>query len=93
MSDPKPPYHELETKIREAEELIHALRSRQVDAIVGERHIMLVRLKQTEETLKNSRDRLRALATSLQSMRENERTKIARELHDEFGQAITSLQL
>jgi signal transduction histidine kinase len=93
MSNPKPPYHELESRIREAEELIHALRSRQVDAIVGERHIMLVRLKQTEETLKNSRDRLRALAASLQSMRENERTVIARELHDEFGQTLTSLQL
>ncbi len=88
-----PPYHELETKIREAEELIHALRTRQVDAIVGERHIMLVRLKHTEENLKNSRDQLRALAASLQSMRENERTMIARELHDELGQALTSLQL
>jgi signal transduction histidine kinase len=93
MSNPKPPPHELETRIREAEDLIHALRSRQVDAIVGERHIMLVRLKQTEETLKNSRDRLRALAASLQATRENERTAIARELHDEFGQTLTSLQL
>jgi len=93
MSNQKLPYHELETRIREAEDLIHALRTRQVDAIVGERHIMLVRLKHTEENLKNSRDQLRSLAASLQSMRENERTKIARELHDEFGQALTSLQL
>jgi signal transduction histidine kinase len=93
MSNEKLPYHELEAKIQEAEELIHALRTRQVDAIVGERHIMLVRLKHTEENLKSSRDQLRALAASLQSMRENERTMIARELHDEFGQALTSLQL
>ncbi len=93
MSDQKPPYHELKTKMKEAEALIRVLRTHQVDAIVGERHIMLVRLKQAEENLKNSRDQLRALAARLQSIRENERAVIAREIHDEFGQALTSLQL
>jgi signal transduction histidine kinase len=93
MSNQKPPYGELETKMKEAEELIHALRTQQVDAIVGERHVMLVRLKQAEESLKSSRNQLRALATYLLSVRENERTVIARELHDEFGQALTSMQL
>jgi len=77
----------------EAEELIHALRTQQVDAIVGERHVMLVRLKQAEENLKSSRNQLRALASYLLSARENERAVIARELHDEFGQGLTSLQL
>ena len=93
MSDQKPPYRELETKMKEAEELIHALRTQQVDAIVGERHIMLVRLKQAEENLKSSRNQLRALAAYLLSVREDERTMIARELHDEFGKALTGLQL
>jgi len=93
MSDRKPPYHELKSKMKEAEALSHVLRTHQVDAIVGERHIMLVRLKQAEENLKNSRDQLRALAARLQSIRENERAVIAREIHDEFGQALTSLQL
>jgi len=93
MNNQKPPYHELETKMKEAEELIHALRTQQVDAIVGERHVMLVRLKQAEENLKSSRNQLRALASYLLSARENERAVIARELHDEFGQALTSLQL
>jgi signal transduction histidine kinase len=93
MSDRKPPYHELKSKMKEAEALIHVLRTHQVDAIVGERHIMLVRLKQAEEKLENSRDQLRALAARLQSIRENERAVIAREIHDEFGQALTSLQL
>jgi signal transduction histidine kinase len=93
MSNQKPPYRELEAKMKEAEELIHALRSQQVDAIVGERHIMLVRLKQAEENLKSSRNQLRAFATYLLSVRENERAVIARELHDEFGQALTSLHL
>ena len=91
MSNQKPPNGELETKMKEAEELIHALRTQQVDAIVGERHIMLVRLKQAEENLKSSRDQLRALTSYLLSVRENERAVIARELHDEFGQGLTSL--
>jgi signal transduction histidine kinase len=93
MSSKKPPYHELETRMKEAEELFHALRTQQVDAIVGERHIMVVRLKRAEENLKSSRNQLRALAAYLLSARENERAVIARELHDEFGQALTSLHL
>jgi signal transduction histidine kinase len=93
MNNQKPPYHELEAKMIQAEELIHALRTQQVDAIVGERHIMLVRLKQAEENLKSSRNQLRALTSYLLSARENERAVIARELHDEFGQGLTSLQL
>jgi signal transduction histidine kinase len=36
---------------------------------------------------------LRALAAYLLSVRENERAVIARELHDEFGQTLTSLHL
>src|SRR5690348_5959094 len=93
MSNPKLPYRKLETKIKQAEELIHALRTHQVDAIVGERHVTLVRLKQAEEDLKNSRDQLRALLAHMLSVRENERAIIARELHDEFGLALTSLHL
>ena len=93
MSKQNPPYRELETKIQQAEELIHVLRTQQVDAIVGRRQITLVRLKQAEENLKSSRNQLRALVAQLQSVRENERIAIARELHDEFGQALTSLHL
>jgi signal transduction histidine kinase len=87
------PYRELETRLREAESLIHALRTQQVDAIVGERHIMLVRLKLAEDELERSRDELRSLAGHLLSARDAERIAIARELHDEFGQALTGLQL
>jgi len=93
MSDPKPPYRESKIKGEEAEAFIHALRTHQVDAIVGDRHIMVVRLKQAEENLKNSRDQVRALATRLQSIRENERVVIARDIHDELGQKLASLEL
>jgi two-component system, NarL family, sensor histidine kinase UhpB len=40
-----------------------------------------------------SRAELRALASRLESVREEERTRIARELHDELGQALTGLKL
>jgi signal transduction histidine kinase len=79
--------------MKETEALVRVLKTHQVDAIVGERHIMIVRLKQAEEKLENSRDQLRALAARLQFLRENERAVIAREMHDELGQALTSLQL
>jgi signal transduction histidine kinase len=36
---------------------------------------------------------LRALASHLQVAREEERTNIAREIHDEFGQALTALKM
>ncbi|NQT79583.1 MAG: PAS domain S-box protein [Candidatus Aminicenantes bacterium] len=49
--------------------------------------------KQAEEEIKNSREELRNLAAHLQSAREEERTLIAREIHDELGQALTALKM
>jgi hypothetical protein len=43
--------------------------------------------------LERSRTELRALAARLQATREEERTRIAREIHDELGQALTALKL
>ncbi len=40
-----------------------------------------------------SRLQLRALSSHLQSVREDERTHIARELHDELGQMLTALKI
>src|ERR1041384_4316574 len=45
------------------------------------------------EELGQSREELRALAARLQAIREEERTRIAREIHDELGQALTALKL
>jgi signal transduction histidine kinase len=49
--------------------------------------------KRAEEEVKNSRERLRALAAHLQKVREEERTRIAREIHDELGQILTGLKM
>jgi signal transduction histidine kinase len=49
--------------------------------------------KQTEEQLRESHAQLRALSVHLQYVREQERIRIAREVHDELGQSLTGLKL
>jgi PAS domain S-box-containing protein len=49
--------------------------------------------KQAEDALQYSLEELRALAARLQSVREEERTRLAREIHDELGQALTGIML
>jgi signal transduction histidine kinase len=48
--------------------------------------------QRAEQQLKNSNEKLRALSASLQSAREEEGTRIAREIHDELGSALASLK-
>ncbi len=48
--------------------------------------------KRTARELIESRERLRNLSNSLQSAREEEKGKIAREIHDELGQTLTALK-
>jgi signal transduction histidine kinase len=93
MSHRKRPVRRPKIGMKEAEGLVHALKTHQVDGIVGERRIMICRLKEVEEALENSRDQLRALTEQLQFTRENERAVIAREIHDELGQALAGLEL
>lgn len=49
--------------------------------------------ERAEEKLRNSHEQLRALNNHLQQVREEERTRISREVHDELGQALTGLKL
>jgi PAS domain S-box-containing protein len=46
-----------------------------------------------EDQLRQSSERLRALSTRLQSIREEERTRLARDIHDELGQRLTGLMM
>jgi PAS domain S-box-containing protein len=68
-------------------------------AIEGERPFYTVILrditlrKQYEDELRRRQDELRALSAQVLEAREEEKTRIARELHDELGQLLTALKM
>jgi len=49
--------------------------------------------KKAEKELEASREQMRNLSIHLQSVREEERTRIAREIHDELGQSLTAFKM
>jgi PAS domain S-box-containing protein len=49
--------------------------------------------KKAEETLNKSYEEIRRLTEHLQKIREEERTSIARDIHDELGQQLTALTM
>jgi PAS domain S-box-containing protein len=49
--------------------------------------------KEAGEKLQHSFGQMRALAARLQSVREEERSRVAREIHDELGQAMTAIKM
>jgi PAS domain S-box-containing protein len=49
--------------------------------------------KHAEEQLKESYEQLRLLASRLQIIREEESMRIAREIHDDLGQALTGMKM
>ena len=49
--------------------------------------------KQAEEDLRDSHEQLRALAARVQAVREEERTRVARQIHDVLAQELTRLKI
>jgi signal transduction histidine kinase len=49
--------------------------------------------KRDEDRLARSHEDMRRLTAHLQSIREQERTRIAREIHDQLGQSLTALKM
>ena len=75
-----------ETRAPRPDELALLDAAGQVAAIAIER-------KQAEEQLTQSHEHLQALTAHLESVREDERARIARELHDDLGQTLTGLKM
>lgn len=64
----------------------------QPQTMIGTGHDITAQ-KQIEARLRQSHEQLRALSAHLQSVREQERTRIAREIHDELGQVLAGLKM
>ena len=85
-----------EDRLRKAnEELEKRVEERTIELVTANRHMkqMLDEGKRVGENIVKSRDRLRNLSARLQTVLEEERTRISREIHDELGQALTALKL
>ncbi|MCK9356361.1 MAG: PAS domain S-box protein [Dehalococcoidia bacterium] len=62
------------------------------ETVVISEFLDVTQRKETEDELRRSEEELRMLAGRLEAAREEERTGIARELHDQLGQALTALK-
>jgi PAS domain S-box-containing protein len=89
-------WHGKEETLEKAKELLE-LRFRQRTAVLAqvnhELRTEIAERARAEEQLKASLEQLRSLAARIQTVREEERTSIAREIHDELGQSCTALKM
>jgi signal transduction histidine kinase len=87
---------EKEEGLKKAKELLELRveqRTAVLDRVYQELRTEIYDRHHAEEQLKMSLEQLRALAARLQQAREEERTRVAREIHDELGQACTALKM
>ena len=71
-------------------------RTRALDALSAESTGVMLNVTQThlrESQLRNLSTDLRQIASHLESVREAERARMARDLHDDLGQVLTALQM
>src|SRR5471030_3145542 len=76
-------------------ELDARVAARTAELTAANRQLMLevVERKRTEAALHESREQLRKLAEHMESVKESERTRIARDIHDELGQNLMALRI
>jgi PAS domain S-box-containing protein len=80
-------------KAKELLELRADQRAATLIKVNNELRVEVAERERAEEHLRISLEQLRALAARLQQVREEERTLIAREIHDELGQACTAVKM
>lgn len=90
---------EFKCRHKDGRDMLCRMRSSRIgDRLTKERRIVITyeditEQRRAEEELANSREQLRNLSIYLQSVREKESTRIAREIHDELGQSLTAIQM
>jgi PAS domain S-box-containing protein len=85
-----------EAALRKAqEELESRVEKRTLELLAANRQLKeeIASRKKSEAALEESRQQLRSLSQHLQTAREEERKRIAREVHDELGQALSVLKI
>src|SRR5215469_9091004 len=85
-----------EAILREAKEELERRVQRRAAALVQmnlEYRQEIAERKRVEGELRKSLGQVRALAARLQLVREEERARVAREMHDELGQACTAIKM
>jgi signal transduction histidine kinase/ligand-binding sensor domain-containing protein len=68
-------------------------RNRELEALQGEREKALLVVRASQEELHGTYARLRALTRQLEDAKEEEKRRIARELHDEMGQILSAIKI
>lgn len=68
MDTEKPSYEELERRLLQAESALRAIRSGTVDAVIGDNSTLVLRVKETEDALKESEERYRNLSLEFKAL-------------------------
>lgn len=89
---------EFNCRRKDGRDILCRMRSARIGEALKQRRIVITYeditdQRMAEQELANSREKLRNLSLHLQSVREKESTRIAREIHDELGQSLTALQM
>ncbi len=86
----------IETELRKVREELEIRVRKRTDQLSKSNRLLnqeIAERRISEEKLRNSQERLRFLTAHLQKIREQERSLLSRELHDELGQVLTGIKM
>ncbi|HNZ65152.1 MAG TPA: PAS domain S-box protein [Smithella sp.] len=89
---------EFPCRCKDGREIICRMKASRIGEKLREKRIVvtfedITAQKKAQEELERSQQDLRNLSAHLQSVREEESTRVARKIHDELGQSLTALQM